>query len=65
MSLLEDRDAVALALINRGQRRIGAPEFSSIDDLIVDRWLEEHRSIASAVIACLSLRGWLPPPGGG
>lgn len=65
MSVLEDRDAIALAMINSEQRMLDCPELASLDEVRSPYDVEAYRALARAAIVCLSTRGWAPPPGGG
>ena len=64
MSLLEARDAVALAMINREQRQFDLPELASLEDVRSPYDVEAYRGMAGEALRCLHQRGWVPPPGG-
>ena len=65
MSLLDARDAVALAMINREQRMFDLPELLSLDEVRSPYDVEAYRGMASSALQCLHRLGWAPPPGGG
>lgn len=65
MTLLAERDAIALALINHDQRMLDLTELGSMDEVRSEHDQRAFRSLATAVVLCLTARGWVPPPGGG
>ena len=64
VSLLEHRDAVALAMINREQSMFDLAPLASLDEVRSPYDVEAYRGMAGAALRCLHLRGWVPPPGG-